>query len=54
MLHGNKTHEITATTLAAFSASVCKVFIAPKMMLIWLFLAICCDMLKNRGELGKS
>lgn len=47
-------NQITATTLAALSASVCKVFIAPEMVLILLYLAICCDVLKHHGELGKS
>lgn len=47
-------NQITATTLAAPSASVCKVFIAPEMVLILLYLAICCDVLKHHGELGKS
>lgn len=44
-------NQITAMKLAAFSTSVCQVFIAPEMMLIWLHLAI---VLKHHGEPSKS
>lgn len=48
--------QITVKTLPAFSTSVSKVFIARwahEMLLIWLYLAICCDMLEHHGELSK-
>lgn len=47
-------NPFTIRTLAAVSIPVCKVFIAPEMMLIWLYLAICCDVLKHHGEFCKS
>lgn len=47
-------NHIIVRTLAAVSIPVCKVFIAPEMMLIWLYLAICCDVLKHHGEFHKS
>lgn len=53
ILYGKVLNRIVRT-LAAVSIPVCKVFIAPAMMLIWLYLAICCDVLKRHGEFCKS